>query len=96
MRIITNRNRQCDRIEGVYFSPSKPNERGIGWDQLFFVNPHLLECQVVEDISRASIVDQGPVCVVVSYPYANDECIVIWVVETSGIFFREFDDRFVA
>ena len=35
------------------------------------------------------------VCVVVSYPYANDECIVMWVVETSGIFFREFDDGVV-
>ena len=34
-------------------------------------------------------------CVVVSYPDANDECIIIRVVETSSIFFCEFDDGVV-
>ena len=87
LRIITNRNGQRDRTKGVYFSPSKPNESGVGRAQLFSVNPHLLECRVVEDISRASIVDQDLVCVVISYSYANNECIIMRVVETSGIFF---------
>ena len=30
--------------------------------------------------------------VVISYSYADNKCIVVWVVETSGIFFQEFDD----
>ena len=27
--------------------------------------------------------------VVIPYPYVNNECIVVWVVETSSIFLRE-------
>ena len=34
-------------------------------------------------------------CVVVSYLYVNDECIVIRVVEMSSIIFREFNDGVV-
>ena len=30
LRIITNRNGQRDCTKGVYFSPSKPNELGVG------------------------------------------------------------------
>ena len=88
LRIITNRNWQHDHTKGIYFSPSKHNKWGIDRDQLFSINPFLLERQVVEDINRASVIDQDTVCVVVSYPYANNECIVMRVVETSGIFFR--------
>ena len=47
----------------------------------------LLERWIVEDISKASVVDLDPVCVVFSYPYVDDECIVMRVVETSGIIF---------
>ena len=86
LRIITNRYRQCDCAEGVYFSPSEPNEWSVGQDQPFSVNPYLLECRVVEDVSKALIVNQDLVCVVVSYSYFDDECIIMWVVETSSIF----------
>ena len=86
LRIITNCYGQCDCVKGVYFCPSKPNEWGVGWDQPFSVNPHLLKCRVVEDVSGASVVNQDPMCVIISYSYANDECIVMWVVETSSIF----------
>ena len=77
LRIITSRNEQRDHIEGVYFSPSEHNEWGVGRDQLFSLNPYLIKCRVVEDISRASVVNQDSVCVVVSYSYAKDECIVM-------------------
>ena len=49
----------------------------------------MLECQVVEDISRAPIVHKDPVDVVVPYPNANYKRIVVWVVETPGIFLCE-------
>jgi len=54
---------------------------------MFFVNLHLLECRVVENVCRASVFDQDPVRVIVPYPDANDECIIMWVVKTSGILF---------
>ena len=73
--------RLCRGGGAVYLSPFEPDKKGIGWDQPFSVHPHLLECQVVEDVSRASVVDQDSVCVVISYPYANDECIIMQVVE---------------
>ena len=41
---------------------------------------------IVEDVNGPSVVNQDPVYVVVSYSYANDECIVMWMVETSSIF----------
>ena len=75
--VITNRYGQHDYIKGVYFFPSEPNEWDVGRDQPFSINLHLLERRVVEDVSKASIVDQDSMCVVVSYPYANDECIVM-------------------
>ena len=34
-------------------------------------------------------------CVVVSYPDANDECVVMQVKETFSVFFRKFDDGVV-
>ena len=86
MRIITNHYKQHDYAKGVYFCPSEPNEWSVGRNQPFSINPHLLEYRVVEDVSGASVVNQEPVCVVVSYPYANDECIIMQVVETSSIF----------
>ena len=91
LRIITNCYGQCDCVKGVYFCPSKPNEWGVGWDQPFSVNPHLLKCRVVEDVSGAFVVNQDPMCVIISYSYANDRCIVMWVVETSSIFLWEFN-----
>ena len=42
---------------------------------------------VVKDISKDSVVDQDLVCVVVSYLYASDECIVMQLVEMLSIFF---------
>ena len=52
---------------------------------MFSLNPHLLECQVVEDISRAPIVHKDPMGVGVPHLYANYERIIVWVVKTPGI-----------
>ena len=54
-----------------------------------------MERRVVEDVYRASVVDQDPLCVIVPYQDANDECIVMWVVEASGVFFREANNKVV-
>ena len=77
LRAIINRHGQCHYTEGVYSRSSKPDERCIGQYKPFFRNPYLLEHRLIEDISKASII---------LYPYVNNECIVIWVVETSSIF----------
>ena len=59
------------------------------------------ECNIFSDLLRIitncngqcdcaggrGVVDQDSVCVVISYPYANDECIIMQVVEMSSIFF---------
>ena len=37
------------RTEGLYSCSFKPNERCIGRYKPFFLDPHLLECQVIED-----------------------------------------------
>ena len=55
----------------------------------------MLECQVLEDISRAPIVHKDPVDVVVPYPNANYKRIVVWVVETSSILLCEPDNKVV-
>ena len=86
LRIITNRYRQRDYAKGMYFCPFEPNKQGVGLDQPFLVNPYLLEHRVVEDVSGAYVVNEDLVCIVVSYPYVDDECIVMQVVETSSIF----------
>ena len=86
LRIITNCHKQHDYTKGMYFCPSKPNKQGVGLDQPFSINPYLLEHRVVEDVSGASVVNEDLVCIVVSYPYVDDECIVMQVVETSSIF----------
>ena len=57
LRVLTNCHRQCDRTEGVYFHSSKPQEWCIGRYELFSLDPHLLECWVIKDISRASIIN---------------------------------------
>ena len=54
---------------------------------MFFVNLHLLEHRVVENVCRAFVVDQDPVHVIVPYPDANNECIIMRVVKTLGILF---------
>ena len=54
---------------------------------MFFVNPHLLEPRVVENVLGASVVDQDLVRAIVPYPDANDECIIMRVVKTSNILF---------
>ena len=56
---------------------------------MFCVDPHLLERWVVENVCGTSVVNQDPVCVIVSYSDANDERVVIRVVKTSSMFFRE-------
>ena len=62
---------------------------------MFFIDPHLLECWVVENVCGASVVDQDPICVIVSYSDANDKRIVMWVVKMLSIFFRESNDGVV-
>ena len=57
LRVITNRHGQCDRTERVYFRSSEPNEWRISRYKLFSLDPHLLERQIIEDISRASIIN---------------------------------------
>ena len=49
----------------------------------------------VEDVSRAPIIHQDSVGVVVPHPHVNYECIVVWVVETPGIFLYEPNDEVV-
>ena len=56
LRVITNRYGQCDRAEEVYFCSSEPYEQGVSQNQPFFLNSHLLERQVIEDVSRAPVV----------------------------------------
>jgi len=56
---------------------------------MFSVDPYLLECWVVENVCGTIVVDQDSVCVIVSYSDANDECVIMWVVKTSSIFFWE-------
>ena len=91
MRVITDRH----VAEGVYTHSSESNEQCIGWNQPFSLNPHLLKCWVVKDISRAPIVHKDLVGVVVLHPYANYKCIVMWVMETSDIFLYEPNYRVV-
>ena len=87
LRIISNCHNQCDCAERVYFCSSKPNEWRIGWNQTFFVDPHLLKRWVVENVHGASVVNQDPICVIVSYLDANKERVVMRVVKTSSVFF---------
>ena len=61
----------------------------VGWDQLFSPDSHLLECWIVQDIDRAPEVHKDLVGVVIPYTYADYKCIVVWVMETSGIFLHE-------
>ena len=84
--VISNHHEQCDRIEWVYSHSSESNKWLISWNQPLPLNPHLLEFQVIEDISRAPIVYKDPVSIVVPYSYAKNERVVIRVVETSSIF----------
>ena len=57
LRVVTDRYGHCDHIEGVYPRSSEPNERCVGWHESLLLDPHLLECLVVEDTSRASIIN---------------------------------------
>ena len=54
---------------------------------MFSINPHLLERREVENVYRASVVDQDLVHVIVPYLDANDKCIIMRVVKMSGILF---------
>ena len=54
---------------------------------MFFINPHLLEHRIIENVYGASVVDQDLVCVIVPYLDVNDECIIMQVVKTSSILF---------
>ena len=63
--VVINHYGQSDRTEGIYSCSSESNEWCVSWNQLFSPNPHLLECQVVEDICRALIIYKDPVSVVV-------------------------------
>ena len=70
LRVITNRHKQSNHAKGVYAHSSKSNERCVGWNRPFSLNPHLLECQVIEDISRAPIIRKDSGGVVVPHSYA--------------------------
>ena len=95
LRVVIDRHGQCDRAEGVDTCSSKPNERHVGWYESLSFDLHLLECRVVEDISRTSIINQDLVSIVVPYPNTNNEFIVVWVVEMTNVFFRESNYRVV-
>ena len=69
-----------------YFCSFEPDEWCVGRYELFFLDSHLLECQVIEDISKASIINQDLMRVVVPYSYADNKCAIVGVVEMSSIF----------
>ena len=79
----------------MYPRSSKSNEWCIGRNQSFSLNPHLLECRVVEDINKAPVVYKDSVYVVVPYTYVDHKCIVVRVMETSCIFLYESNYRIV-
>ena len=89
LRVITDRHKQSNYTKVVYFCPSESNEQCVGWNQPFSLNPHLLECRVVEDISKAPIVYKDPMSVVVPNLHADYKHIIVWVVETSSILLCE-------
>ena len=62
---------------------------------MFFVNQHLLERRVVEDVCEAPVVNQNLACVIVPYSDGNNERIIVWVVETPGIFLCKPNDKVV-
>ena len=95
LRVVADRHGQCDRVEKVDTCSSKPNEWHISWYESLSFDLHLLECRVIEDISRTSIINQDPVSIIVPYPNTNNECIVVWVVEMTNVFFRESNYRVV-
>ena len=68
---------------------SKSYEWRVGWNQPFCPYSYLLECRIVQDIDQAPIVHKDSVGVVIPYTYADYKCIVMWVMETLGIFLRE-------
>ena len=51
----------------------------------------MLECWIIQDICRASTVDQHLVHVVIFYPYVNNQRVVVRMVKSSRIFLRESD-----
>ena len=55
----------------------------------------MLKSLIIQDIYEAPVVYQHPIGVIVSYPYTDYECIIMWVVETSGIFLCEPNYRIV-
>ncbi|XP_065638232.1 secreted RxLR effector protein 161-like [Quercus suber] len=55
----------------------------------------LSDLSVVENVCGAFIVNQDPVCVIASYLDANDERVIIQVVKTLSIFFRETNNGVV-
>ena len=89
LKVITDHYEQSDRSKGVYPCSPESNEWRVGWNQPFSLNPHLLECQVIEYISRAPVVYKDLVSIIVPNTYAYYRCIVVWVVEMSCIFLCE-------
>ena len=62
---------------------------------MLFVDPHLLECRVVEDVDRTPIIYKDLMGVVAPHSNANHERIVVRVVEMPGILLSEPNDRIV-
>ena len=73
----------------MYTCSPESNEWHVGWNQPFSLNPHLLECWVIEYISRAHVVYKDSVSIIVPNTYAYYKCIIVWVVETLCIFLCE-------
>ena len=79
----------------MYLCSSESDKWQVDWNQLFPINPHLLECEVVEDVGRTLFIYKDLVGVVVPHFNANHERIVMRVVEMPGIFLCEPNDRAV-
>ena len=71
LRVVTNHYWQSDRTEGMYSCSSESDEGCINWDQPLSINCYLLERWVVKDVSKAPIIHQDPMGVVVPYSYVN-------------------------
>ena len=65
---------QSNCTKGVYSCSSESNKWRISWNQLFSLNPHLLERRVVKDIDGAPIAYKDLMSVVVPPSYKWWRC----------------------
>ena len=57
LRVISYCHGQYDCFNGIYFHSSKSDEWCKFWYEPLFLDSHLLERRVIEDINRVSIVN---------------------------------------